>query len=182
MTDIDSRGSFTHPIGWPFLGAGALLWLPPLFSFLDINWRDWLILYDTTWIVLLLVFGTTILGLCLDPALRPLERLLLWRSGLLQQNPEVEKWDATWRIRWKNSAADAQFRRHEGLASFGRAYLIHALLATFLWPTVTPELDTRLLFVLAGLGATGFFAWVWYINTRLIFHIVARAADWETKL
>lgn len=182
MPEIDSRGSLTHPIGWPFLGAGALFWLPPLLGYLELDWRFWILAHDTAWSVLIIIFGATILGLTLDPALRPLEHVLLWRSGLLKQNPSADKWAAAWRTRWRHATADAEFRRHEGMASFARVYSLHALLSTLLWPLATNDIGTRVLTVSLGLAVILLFVWIWYLNTQLIFRIVEKAHDWEGTL
>ena len=132
MSSSDNHGSAIHPVGLPLLGAGCALWLYPLVS-ADIISIPLFILENSGAVILLVAtVAATIAGMILDYITMSLENRLVSLSNS-RKKPKGEQFATAFVIRWKLPQADQEFRRHEGLISTARVYLLHMILSTIAW-------------------------------------------------
>jgi hypothetical protein len=175
----DFGPSPTHPLGWTFLGSGAALWVLPMLQLLGVSSAQ-VLPQDTTLRIAVLVIAASATGILLEEALSPLERILL--KTLRFEGVGRDAWALAWQTRWKYPISDAEFRRHEALASFGRAYIVHFAFGAALWAWLACRQDAPRL-ALASLAAGLILAFtcysVWRRHTGLITRLVLSAAKWR---
>jgi len=127
--------------------------------------------------LVVLLFAATLVGLVMDFAMGPVERLLLRRTGILARNPDSKQWRAAWQVRWRSSGADSEFKRYEGIVSVARAYLFHSTLSGLFWCAYLRSITG--VAILVGCALAAFvFGWMWKYNTEKIFLVVRAAHNW----
>ncbi len=183
MSELGPEGSSTHPLGWTFIGAGAILWLVPACTILGHPIEVRALGSDALAVAVLVALAAAI-GLLFEVILVPVETFLLWATRLAGRQPPREAWGRAWRVRWKLPAADQEFRRTEALTSFSRAYFLHSLLGMLLWARLLWHRDGCLAGVLVlvfGLFLLGLLGRLWYLRTSLVFTLVNSAASWSDE-
>ena len=178
MTEIESKGSITHPVGWSFIGAGALAWLAPWID--AIGFTAWLGEYDIAIQIILVLFVASLLGIVIEFAMVPVEKGFLRFAKNRLEDLKSEQWKAAWQRRWRSPVADAEFRRYEGIVSVARAYSVHSLLGGMSWALALGN-ARGLVILLAGLVLTAFFGGMWFFNTKKIFLLVSVAHAWRDE-
>lgn len=171
MTAFDSRGSVTHPFGWPFLGAGSIGWLWPVLRLRGIDPKTWLQTHDVALTLVVVVFLASILAIVFEFLMILVERFLLWATRLERRNPCRDAWLHAWRSRWEWSPADTELRRYEGTVSVARMYATHSALAGVFWWVYLS--GSRAVAVLAiSFAMALLFVLMWRHGTKKIFDLV----------
>lgn len=178
MSTFDAGGSQTHGLGWPLVGIGSMIWVAPVVQSLDLSAASLpAMLREPAVALAVTVVGATLLGLIFEmTAAQLIERgWVRWarKCHPTALNATRCEWNSAQVSRWKLPVLDAEFRRHEAMNSFARAYAFHFLFGGLAWAT---QLSAVAGIVASGAGLLASWAMfrVWLHNTRVI-------NDWKVK-